>query len=346
MNIAEKNGGDVALIGVEAAQRAVDQFVAGYSDKDLKLLLLSGPPGAGKTTLAERALKAHDYTVYRSSSEESTARETAQILKFCRAAHSVDTLLARGARRRRAVFVDDCLPDAKSISTVYNAIKSARCAVLLVACIGRSVKAPEVRRRAALIVAVPYPSCRATTGHLSRLFDHELSKEAAKRCAVAAGGCVPKAVQLARGELYGTTAVESARGVDTTIFDDVARGMSMVAAGRGFKDVEVAISSEPSMSAMILRESLVAPSARTRESYRMLSKIAPGSWLGPTLSAVVFMDACLREREALERATLKFPRCYTTTSSRTSNAKKRMAADAQSVAPKSTTDTCAAGRRS
>lgn len=341
--MAETSDVTSALIGVEAARRTVSQFVLGYSEKDLKLLLLSGPPGSGKTTLVEQALKSSDYTVYRSSAEESTARETAQILKFCRTAHSVDTMLARGTKRRRAVFVDDCLPDAKSISTVYDALKKAGCRVLLVASIGRSVKAPEVRRRAALIVAVPYPSRRACASLLRAQFGDQISKEAAKRCAEAADGCVPKAISLTRGELYGTVAKESARGVDTTIFDDVARGFSMAASGRRFKDVEVAISSEPSMSAMILRESLPAPCAATREAFRQMTKIAPGSWLGGTISAVVFMETCLREKEALDQATLKFPRCYTTTSSRTSNVKKRLAADVKSITK---TDTCAYGRRS
>lgn len=333
------------LIGVGAARRAVERFVSGYSGRGLALLLLTGPPGSGKTTLAEWALKSAGYVVYRSSSEESTARETAHVLKFCRSAHSVDVMLAGGARRRRAVFVDDCLPDAKSISTVYNAIKAARADVLMIGCIGRSVKAPEVRRRASLAVSVPYPPCGAVASLLRERFGDEITAEAGARCAEAAGGCVPKAVQLARGELYGTRARESARAVDSTIFDDVARGFRMVSAGCRFKDVEAAVSNEPSMAAMILRESLASPSSETREAFRAMSKIAPGSWLGGTVSAAVFVETCMRERRALDAAALKFPRCYTTTSSRSSNVKKRAAADARAVAIKRT-DTCADGRRS
>lgn len=320
-----------ALIGVDAARRAVDRFVAGYAGGELKLLLMSGPPGSGKTTLVERALRAGDYVVYRTTSEESTARETKQILKFCRAAHSVDAMLARGTARRRAVFVDDCLPDAKSISTVYDALKKAGCAVLLVASVGRSAKAPEVRRRTALTVAVPYPAPAATAALLRARFGGDVSDAACERCAEAADGCVPKAVQLARGEQCGTAARRPLRGVDTTVFDDVARGLEMAAAGGRFKDVEVAVSCEPSMCAMILRESLASPAPATREAFRRLSKVAPGSWLGPAISAAVFMETCLRERRALEAAPLRFPRCYTTTSSRTANARKRLAADAQAV---------------
>lgn len=330
-----------ALIGVGSALRAVDDFVAGYSDKDLKLLLVSGPPGSGKTTLVERALWGGDYIVYRASSDMSGARAKDEILKFCRAAHSVDAMLARRTRRRRAVFVDDCLPDAKSIAGVFDSLKSAGCRVLLIGSIGRSVKAPEVRRRSALIVSVPYPPRRDVAKLVKTQFGEQLSDEAALRCAVAADGCVPKAVSLARGELCGSVARESARGVDTTIFDDVARGLSMAVSGRRFKDVEAAVSSEPSMSAMILRESLPKPSPRTREAFRMLSKIAPGSCFAPTISAAVFVETCVREKTALDRATLKFPRCYTTTSSRTCNARKRLLGESLKG-----TDTCAAGHRS
>ena len=323
----------MVLVGIDSARKGVDAAVEGYGGKGVKLILLTGPPGSGKTTLIEEVLEAHDYVVYRAAAGESTSRENAKAQQFCRTAHSVDVMLSGETQRRRAVLLDNCLADAKSIGTVYDSLKAIRADVLVVAAIGRSAKAPGVRRRADVTIAVPYPSKRAMVSHLKALFGKEAKQDALKRCADASGGSVQKAEQLVRGELYGTRAVEAARGVDTTIFEDVARGFGYCVGGRPFKDVEVAISCEPSMSAMIIRESLPCPSPETRRAYRMLSKTHPGSWYGTVASAVAFAETALRERAQLEKAVFRFPRCYTTTSSRTSNAKKRLAeAEAEAAA--------------
>ena len=227
------------------------------------------------------------------------------------------------------MVLDDSLPDTKSISTVYDAVKRAGADVLVVGTLGRSAKAPDVRRRAHATVAVPYPPRRALLAHLKSLFGREVRADAYRRCADASGGSVQKAVQLVRGELYGTRAVEAPKGVDTTMFEDVARGFGYCASGRPFKDVEVAVSNEPSMSAMILRESVPSPCAGTRKAFRDLSKTPPGSWYGTVASTVAFVETALREKEQLRSATLRFPRCYTTTSSRTASIRKRLAAAPQ-----------------
>lgn len=317
----------MVLIGIDTAKRAVDGFVSGYDGKGIKLLLLTGPPGSGKTTLIEDVLKTHDYVVYRATAGESTSREKAKAQHFCRTAHSVDVMLAGKTQRKRAVLLDNCLSDAKSISTIYDSLKKICANVLVIGTIGRSTKAPDVRRRASAILTVPYPSKRALVTYLKDTFGKEAKQEVYKRCADASEGNVQKAIQLVRGELYGTRATESLKGVDTTIFEDVARAFAYCVKRKPFKDVEIAISSEPSMSAMIIRESIPNPSSETRKVYRMLSKTPPGSWLGTIASTIAFAETSLREKDVLDHATLKFPRCYTTTSSRTSNTKKKLAAD-------------------
>lgn len=274
-----------------------------------------------------RALAGTDFVVYRSTADETVTREMALVDRFCRTVHSVHALLEGRRACRRAVFLDDCLPDARSISKVYDMLKLAGARVMVIACLGQSIKAPEAHRRAAEVVRVRYPAPPVTAEHILVAFrDGQASPEAARRCAEAAGGCVPKAEQLLRSELYGTRAVEALRGVDTTIFEDVARAVALARRGRPFPDVEVAISNEPSLSAMILRESLPRPSPGTRDAFRMLSRTPPGA--GHAFATCVFVETCLRERGALDTSRLRFPRCYTTTSSRTVSLRKRAAAEA------------------
>jgi hypothetical protein len=313
------------LIGVDAASRAIDRFLASYCGDGVSMLLISGPPGCGKSTLAERGLLGHGYSFYTASTDETASRETASILRYCRACSSVASLLSGQRSPRRAVLLDDYLPDIKSIASVYDAIKRSGCSIVVVACVGRSAKAPEVRRRASLTVHIQYPPVAAVEAHLASLFGEELSREAVIRSARASGGCVQKAVQLAMGEMYGTPATEPKRGVDTTIFEDVSRAIQYVSRGSSFSDVEVAISCEPSMSALIVRESVPKSSSGTRRAFRQLSKIPQGSSFGSAFATAVFAEACLREAKALSGATLRFPACYTTSSSRACKLKKAYA---------------------
>ena len=310
------------LFGVDAARRSIEQFLSSYSGDGARLLLISGPPGCGKSTLAEQGLASHGYSFYTASTDQTASRETASILRFCRSCSTVLSLLSGERFQRRAVLLDDYLPDVKSIASVFDAIKRSGASVVVVACVGRSAKAPEVRRRASLTVQVQYPPVAAVEAHLSSVFGGQLTREAVARCAVASEGCVQKAVQLCLGEMYGTAASEPKRGVDTTIFEDVSRAIGFVASGRKFSDVEVAISCEPSMSAMIIRESVPKSSPGTRRAFRQLSKIPQGSPFGSAFATAVFAEACLRESKALSGAALRFPSCYTTSSSRACRLKK------------------------
>eukprot|EP00873_Tetraselmis_striata_P033822 jgi/Tetstr1/454086/TSEL_041005.t1 len=238
------------LVGVAAPRLAIERALARFAGDGLCLLLVTGPPGSGKTTLVNRALAGTDFVVYRSTADETVTREMALVDRFCRTVHSVHALLEGRRACRRAVFLDDCLPDARSISKVYDMLKLAGARVMVIACLGQSIKAPEAHRRAAEVVRVRYPAPPVTAEHILVAFrDGQASPEAARRCAEAAGGCVPKAEQLLRSELYGTRAVEALRGVDTTIFEDVARAVALARRGRPFPDVEVAISNEPSLRA-------------------------------------------------------------------------------------------------
>lgn len=313
------------MFGVDEAVKSVRDAVGAFGGKGVELVLVTGPPGSGKTTIVNEALEAHDYVVYMCTAGESVSKESEKALRFCKTSHSVEALINGTTSRRRAVFLDDSLPDTKSIAAVYDLLKREKCSVLVVATLNMSAKAPEVRRRASRTVVVRYPCKQVVVAFLRDQFGESAGDETYSRCADASGGSVMKAVRLVQGEMYGTLAEEPARGGDTTIFDDVARGLSYSYSGRHLKDVEAAVSNEPSMAAMILRESIPHASPGTRGAFRMLSKTPPGTWIGALAATVAFAETAARERGALESAPLKFPRCYTTTSSRSSNTKKRIA---------------------
>lgn len=310
----------MGLVGVDESLRALDAALRGLPAEGAALVLLRGPPGSGKTSAAEDALARFGYSVYRAGAE-SVPLEIRKIKKFCATTSTVADLLSGAARRPRAVLVDDAL-DGRSVCSLFDALRSAGARVLVVASVGRSAKAPDVQRRASAVVRFGYVDAAL----LERLLAGDNPGEdpvRVRRCASASGGCVPRARQLLAAERYGTVAEPSARGVDTTIFDDVERALRMREEGRPYADVERAISNEPSMAALVLRSSLPAPGPATRAAFRDMSRVPGGDWFSAACSTAVFVRTARAEGCGGGHEARAFPRCYTTLSSRATNARRR-----------------------
>lgn len=322
MNNIEKKMASDGIVGIDSAVRSVQTVVSEYDGVSHLMLLVVGPPGSGKTTVCAQALAASGYAIYNPVSGDSLAKEIVRVVSFCSTVNSVGAMLKLDNKKRKAVFVDDLLPDSKSVCAVVDAVRKLPKGALVVVCTGRSNKAPTVVRRADVVVTFHYPEIDRTVAHLTRRFA-ELDAGTIRTCAENAAGCVPKAAQLCVGELYGTKSVDSPAGVDCSIFDDVKRALSLAVSGRGFKDVEIAISSEPSMCVMILRESTPRASPETRAAFLAYSRTPPGSWIGSVASTACFMEIALREQAQLANARMIFPRCYTTASSRACALKKK-----------------------
>lgn len=313
---------DDVIVGIDSAVSAVESEMSRFDGKAHRFLLVLGPPGSGKTTVVSKALELHKYHVYTPNPGDTLSKELSRMTSFCNTKNTVQSLINCEKDRRKAIFIDDILPDVKSVCAVVDALKKLGKGTLIVACAGRSFKAPTVTRRASAIVRFEYPSFDDAVGYLLRRFEGDgLDADSVKQCAANADCCVPRAVQLCVGELYGTKSV-ACNVVDCSIFEYVKRAVSLAVEGRGFKDVEAAVSSEPSMSVMILRESTPRPSPETRKAILNLSKTPPGTWIGSVSSTACFMEIALREREHLRDAKLLFPRCYTTASSRACSLKK------------------------
>ncbi len=310
------------IVGIDSAVAAVDYEIASYDGKSHRFLLVLGPPGSGKTTVVSRALERYKYHVYTPTPGDTLSKELSRMASFCNTRNTVQSLINCEKDRRKAIFVDDILPDVKSVCAVVDSVKKLARGTLVVACAGRSFKAPTVTRRASATVRFEYPSLDVAVGHLLRRFEGDgLDPDAVRQCAENADCCVPRAAQLCVGELYGTKSV-ACNVVDCSIFEYVKRAVSLAVEGRGFKEVEAAVSSEPSMSVMILRESTPRPCPETRKAILDLSKTPPGTWIGSVSSTACFLEIALREQDHLRGAKLLFPRCYTTASSRACSLKK------------------------
>jgi DNA polymerase III delta prime subunit len=310
------------IVGIDSAVAAVESAIERYDGKTHLFLLVLGPPGSGKTTVVSRALELHKYHVYNPTPGDTLSKELSRMASFCNTRNTVQSLINCEKDKRKAIFIDDILPDVKSVCAVVDSVKKLARGTLVVACAGRSFKAPTVTRRASATARFEYPSLDVTVGYLLRRFEADgIHPDAVRRCAENADCCVPRAAQLCIGELYGTKSV-ACNVVDCSIFEYVKRAVTLVVDGRGFKEVEAAVSSEPSMSAMILRESTPRPSPETRRAILDLSKTPPGTWIGSVSSTVCFMEIALRERDHLRSAKLLFPRCYTMASSRACSLKK------------------------
>lgn len=312
------------MLGLDESIKAIRNAVGSYDGRGVMLVLVSGPRGSGKTSISAEALEFHNYVVYSFTAGESVQKESEKAIRFSKTTHSVEALINGTTSRRRALFVDDCFPDTKSIATVFDTLKKAKCNVLMLASLNGSAKAQDVRRRASVTVTVGYPSKKDIAALLKEKFGSSADDETYDRCAQESGGAVMKAIQLVRGELYGTEARNESKG--DTIFDDVAKGIALCLSGKSFNDVEASVSNEPSMAAMILRESIPNASPGTRQAFRDMSKTPPGTRIGAIAAAVAFAETASRERGSLKSGSLKFPRCYTVASSRICNIKKRSAA--------------------
>jgi hypothetical protein len=290
------------------------------------MVLVVGPPGSGRTTLARSALRSQGFQVHSATSFESTHREISKALSFCSTKGPVDALLSGtqpgDAMARRAVLLDDNLPDVKSISTAFDALKAAGCRVLVVSCVTRTTKTVTVTRRSSDIVFVDYPRTAELTRWL-RETSPGLGEAAARRCVRSASRCVPKALSLIEGEKIGTRATAPIKLVDCTIFDEVAKAVKVADARQAtFTDIEIAVSSEPSLCALILRDAFAADGASRQitDAFRWFSRTPPGDYFGPVAAAGIFWGMLLSNPD--RKHVYRFPKCYTITSSRTMEARK------------------------
>ena len=197
------------LVGLDAPLATLSKIAGEYDGNSLFMVLVVGPPGSGRTTLVLSALSSLNYAVHVASPSESALRETQKALSFCSTKGTVDALLfgasPSAARARRAVFLDDNLPDAKAVAFAYDAMRAGRCKVLVVACVTRSAGAAAARRRAGAVVLVDYPRAADLARWIAER-DPWVSREAARRCVRAAERCVPKALSLVEGEKSGSIA--------------------------------------------------------------------------------------------------------------------------------------------
>nr|WRJ69592.1 putative ATPase family protein [Oceanusvirus sp.] len=314
------------LLGVGAAAERLASVFETYDGSDLRMVLVVGPPGSGRSTLVRTSLKAKGFDFHLATSSESTNREIAKALSFCSTKGTVDSLLSGKnpveARARRAVLLDDNLPDVKSISTAFDAIKAAGCKVLVVACVTRTTKTVAATRRASVIVTVDYPKSPELVKWL-REKNPELSEEAARRCVRSAGRCVPKALSMVESEKTGTKSTTPIKLIDCTIFDEVAKAVKVADGKKStFSNVEIAVSSEPSLCALILRDAFSARGAskHVTDTFRWFSQTPPGDYFGPVAAAVVFRGMLLKHAD--RNHVYRFPKCYTITSSRTMEGRK------------------------
>lgn len=317
---------NIDLVGLYCAKKRLDHILSTRSvDSQTELILLVGPPGSGRTTLTKHLLKENEYHVHEVSPEGTVAGEISSALSFCKTKGTVDTLLMQVFKKKRAVFIDDCLNDLKSMCNMFESIKKGGCKALVIASINSSTRATELRKKSTDIIRFEYPTRNECITYVLRSTD--VRYEIVARCVDAGKRSIPKILSLIEGELGGTVAEEVIKPVDATIFEEASNAIQIVNSGRPFSDIEVAVSSEPALNAMLLRYAIRDPHPRVRRAFKNLSKTQQCTWVGSIMSTVAFAEAAKTHgREIFE---LKFPRYYTIASSRANNMKKMAQAEAE-----------------
>lgn len=353
--LGREPGGLLGLAGAEARVEAF--FSATNPDARTRtppLLLVSGPPDSGKTTLCETALARAGCEVLRFSGEGDSLPA---ILSAARAfagsagpglVTSMTTRPGAAAAASKALFLDDCLPDSAAAAGLLDSLSHSRALVVVAMQTPGRRPAAELVARASVAVELSRPPPPAAARRLLQARSPEGAADARGAEAEAeaeallrgdAGGSMVRALCLLESRTWGDCAASGPNplGIDDGFMSRVATTMNAISSGAwGLQEVTLSISSEPAMAVMLAHEwrpDLCAPEARGAA----LRDLAAFGRLSHSLGSVT---------ETLCAGTLMrfarspgggapgggFPACYSALSQRAAATKRAAAEEARSVA--------------
>lgn len=314
------SGKKTRLVGAEEASGHLAEELGAYSGSGVRVLMVCGPTGCGKTTLIRESLSGYSCFWHGPDGGDASG-----MIQFCTSQRTVHDMLMGGAPKK-AVVMDDGVPEQKGAARIVDMLKRVGASAVVVYSCSRKSKSPEMLRRANRVVTITYPPAAALFAHLADKHGGEVPDEILWRCVKASGGSVPKAESLIEGERYGTVAAASEVRMDATVYENVAFATDLVRGGAPICSVYSAVHGEPFMAFMIVRGSCGGITDRVRKATRDLSRVPPGSSEGDLASAVAFIEA-VRSVHVPPASAMRFPRCYTTASARVSSLRRRNAAD-------------------
>jgi hypothetical protein len=334
------------LTGLEDVVRDLTDYLRSvYGPPCARMVVIHGPPGAGKTSVAEVCLARAGFTVHRPLSAAPARDVIRSAVDFSLSAGGHYCLTGGVRPAGKAILVDDVLSvgakhsPASMLAEIRAALLPRQAPlrpVVLIACSnGLPGKTSEVGKVMEVAFAVSHPPPEACAARLTAMFPAIPRIRVVEACRRAEGGGMVASITALFACDDGTEAARSgAPPMYASFFERVRwamRASSRPPDASTFRAVHGAISNEPALAAMILRDTNCPSDASgaTPEARLAYMRASDGvelfrgnEGLASEVAAAAFELMALRTNPEAE---IRFPGSYSVASARSACATRAAA---------------------